>query len=296
MINFAYYPGCSMDSTGTTYRMSIEFICKKIGLELLEIPDWNCCGATSGHSTGKWMGLALPARSIAISEKTYPGKDICVPCASCYSRLKTTVAEVRNSEETREKIEEIIGMPIKGEPEILSLMDVLSVPEVYEACKNAIVRPLTGLKAACYYGCLTSRPRKVTGAAEIERPVSIDDIIKLTGAEPIEWDFKTECCGASHQVDAPTAARPLVAKIINNAKSNGAGCMVTACPLCYLNLDMREEEINKKMGTAFDLPVYQFTELLAIAMGAKAKDIGLEKHFYPAIGRINETLRKAAKA
>lgn len=294
MKSFAYYPGCSMDSTGTTYRLSIEYICKKIGLDLYEIPDWNCCGASSAHSVGKWVALSLPARSIAISEKTYPGLDICVPCASCYSRLKTTAAEIRESEETRAKVEEIIQMPIKGEPEILSLMDVLSDPEIYEACKAAVVRPLTGLKAACYYGCLTSRPRKVTGAAEIERPVSIDNLVALTGAQPIEWDFKTECCGASHQVDAPTAARPLVERIFSNAKSNGAACMVTACPLCYLNLDMREEEINRKRGTAFDLPVYQFTELLALAMGASAKDVGLEKHFYPAYDRINDTIRKAA--
>ncbi len=293
MISFAYFPGCSMDSTGTTYRLSIEYVCKKIGLELLEIPDWNCCGASSAHSMGKWVSLSLPARSLAISEKTYPGKDICVPCASCYSRLKVATAEIRGSEETRKKVEEIIGTEVKGEAEILSLMDVLMIPEVYEAVKAAIVRPLTGLQAACYYGCLTSRPQKITGSNNIERPVSIDDIVKLAGVEPVDWDYKTECCGASHQVDAPTAARPLVRKIFQNAKANGARCMVTACPLCYLNLDMREEEINRKMGTAFDMPVYQFTELLAIAMGATAKEIGLEKHFYPAIDRISETLRKA---
>jgi heterodisulfide reductase subunit B len=124
-------------------------------------------------------------------------------------------------------------------------------------------------------------------------PMQMDNIIAITGAEPVEWDFKTECCGASHQVDAPTAARPLIERIFKNAKANGAKAIVTACPLCNLNLDMREEEINRERGTAFDIPVYQFTELLAICMGASARDVGLQKHYYPAFDRINDALRKA---
>lgn len=295
MKKYAYFPGCSMDSTGTTYRLSIEYICRKIGLELLEIPDWNCCGATTGHTRGKWLSLALPARSLAIAERHYPGLDICVPCASCYSRLKTVTAALRSGAETREKLAELVGSPVEGRAEILTIMQVLSDPEVLDALRAAVVRPLTGLRVACYYGCLTSRPREITGAAETERPQSIDALTALCGAACVDWDYKTECCGASHQVDAPTAARPLVQRILQNARANGAQAIVTACPLCNLNLDMREEEINRAAKTAFDLPVYQFTELLAVAMGAGAKDIGLQKHFYPAFDRLNETLRKAAQ-
>ena len=284
-----------MDSTGTTYRLSIEYICRKIGLELLEIPDWNCCGATTGHTRGKWLALALPARSLAIAEQRLPGLDICVPCASCYSRLKTTTAALRADAGTRAKLAELTGMPVEGRAEVLTIMQVLSEPEVLEALRAAIVRPLTGLRVACYYGCLTSRPREITGAAETERPVSIEALVSLTGATSVDWDCKTECCGASHQVDAPTAARPLVQRILHNARANGATAVCTACPLCNLNLDMREEEINRAAKTAFDLPVYQFTELLAVAMGAGARDVGLQKHFYPAFDRLNETLRKAAQ-
>ena len=116
----------------------------------------------------------------------------------------------------------------------------------------------------------------------------------MTGVTCVDWDYKTECCGGSHQVDAPTAARPLVERIFRNAKANGAQAIITACPMCNLNLDMREEEINHKMGTAYDIPVYQFTELLAMAMGASAKEVGLQKHFYPAFKRIDQILRKAA--
>ena len=293
MMRYAYYPGCSMDTTGTTYRMSIEYVCKRIGLELLEIPDWNCCGATSGHSKGKWLALSLPARNIGIAENRLPGLDICVPCASCYNRMLTTTVALQD-EKTREKLRKITGMNLKGSAKILTLMEILNSEEGLAACRAAIVRPLTGLKVACYYGCLTTRPQSVTGVENIENPFLMDKLVELAGAEPVTWDYKTECCGASHQVDAPTAARPLVERIFRNAKANGAAAVITACPLCNLNLDMREEEINRAKGTAFDMPVYQFTQLLALAMGASAKEVGLQKHFYPAYNLIDKTLRKAA--
>ncbi|MCL1828309.1 MAG: CoB--CoM heterodisulfide reductase iron-sulfur subunit B family protein [Oscillospiraceae bacterium] len=294
MLKYAYFPGCAMDTTGTTYRLSIEYVCSKIGMELLEIPDWNCCGATSAHSKGKWLGLALPARNIALSEQHLPGLDICVPCASCYSRMKIATNAIRGSKETKEKLSYMTESPLEGKAEVVTLMEVLCGEEGLKAVKKAIIRPLDGLKAACYYGCLTSRPQKETGAENIENPDKMDRLIALTGIETVMWDYKTECCGASHQVDAPDASRVLIERILRNAKSNGARAVVTACPLCNLNLDMREEEINKSGETAFDLPVYQFTQLLAVAMGASAKDIGLHKHFYPAFDRIDEVFRKAA--
>jgi len=295
-MKYAYYPGCSMDSTGITYKKSIEYTAEKIGLELVEIPDWNCCGATSGHTKGHWLALALPARNLALAEKHCMGLDVAIACAACYSRMKHTVHAARQSEETRKKIEEIIGMPYRAMSNVTSFLEIFSQPEVMEACKKNMVRSLKGLKVACYYGCLTSRPREVVGMESTENPVMMDQIVSLSGAEPVEWDFKTECCGASHQVDAPDDARPLIERVLRNAKINGAQAIITACPLCHMNLDMRQGEINKNRGTAFDLPVYQFTQLLAIGMGASADTVGLHKHFFPAYDRINEALRKAGEA
>jgi len=295
-MKYAYYPGCSMDATAVTYKKSIEYVTKKIGLELVEISDWNCCGATSAHTKGHWLALALPARNLALAEKQGLINDIIIPCASCYSRMKHTVHAARESEEVRKKIEEIIGMPYRAMADVKSFLEIFNLPEVVDACKEKMVRSLKGLKVACYYGCLTSRPRDVVGMESTENPMMMDNIVALSGAEPIEWDFKTECCGASHQVDAPDASRPLIERIFRNAKLSGAKAIVTACPLCNLNLDMREGEINKNRGTAFDLPVYQFTQLLAVCMGASANEAGLHKHFYPAYDRINEALRKAGEA
>ena len=294
MLKYAYFPGCAMETTGGTYRKSIEYVCDKIGMQLLEIPDWNCCGATSAHSKGKWLGLALPARNIAIAEEQLPGLDICIACAACYSRMKISTNAIRNSKEVKDKLSYMAGMPVEGKAEILTLTEVLCSEEGMTAIKKAIIRPLTGMKVACYYGCLTSRPKSEIGAESIENPDNMDRLVELTGAEPVAWDFKTECCGASHHVDAPDAAKPLVERILRNAKSSGAKAIITACPLCNLNLDMREEEVNMAMSTAYNLPIYQFTQILAIAMGASAKEIGINMHWYPALGLINDVLRKAA--
>ena len=292
-MQFSYYPGCSMDTTGITYKLSIEYICSKIGLVLHEIPDWNCCGATAAHSKNKMLALALPARNLAQAEEEGLDLDVAVPCASCYSRMKHTVVAARQDENMRSQLEEIIGMPYKAKADVLNFLEIFSRPEMKRACQEKMYRTLKGMKVACYYGCLTSRPVEVTGASSTENPMEMDEIVALTGAEPVEWDFKTECCGASHQVDAPKAARPLIERIIRNAKANGAQAIITACPLCNLNLDMREGEINKAKGTNYDLPVYQFTELLDVWMGGGGKDIGIHKHFFPAFDLLNEYIRKA---
>lgn len=291
-MRYSYFPGCSLDSTGITYKNSIEYIARKIGMDLREIPDWNCCGATSAHTKNEMLALALPARNLALAEKEGLGLDIAVPCASCYSRMKYTTYAARKDERVREEIEEVIEMPFKAEAEVLSFLEIFSQPEEMEACKRKMVRSLKGLKVACYYGCLTSRPKEVTQGEDPENPMQMDHIVALTGAEPVDWAFKTECCGASHQVDVPRQARPLLERIYQNAKANGAQAIITACPLCNLNLDMRENEVNKKMGKHYDLPIYQFTELLAVCMGASAKEIGLHKHFFPAFDLIKENMKR----
>lgn len=292
-MQYSYFPGCSMDTTGITYKKSIEYVCSKIGMVLREIPDWNCCGATCAHSKNEKVALALPARNLALAEEEGLELDVAVACASCYSRMKHTVHAARQSEETRQELEEIINMPYRAKADVLSFLEIFARPEMMRLCQEKMYRTLKGMKVACYYGCLTSRPVEVTGASSTENPMEMDEIVKLTGAVPVEWDFKTECCGASHQVDAPKTARPQLERILKNAQANGAQAIVTACPLCNLNLDMREGELNKAKGTAYNLPIYQFTELLAVCMGAGVKDIGLQKHFFPAFDLLNEYLRKA---
>ncbi len=295
MKQYAYYPGCSMDSTAVTYKKSFEYIASKIGLVMKEIPDWNCCGSTAAHTKNEKMAYALSARNIAIAEEELPGLDIVTPCASCYSRLKYASYVGRNDEAKRQEIEEVLRRPFKAEAEVLNFLDLFEDPEIQEAIKEKLHRSLEGLNVACYYGCLMSRPREITGETDPENPMKMDEIIELTGAKAVSWDYKTECCGASHQVDAPEHARGLIDHIFRNAQANGADVIVTACPLCNMNLDMREAEINKNFGRKYNIPVFQFTELIAIAMGASAADCGIHQHFFPAFDVINEVVKTGAK-
>lgn len=279
-MRYSYFPGCSMDATGIEYGKSLSYVNRKIGVQFEEIPDWNCCGATAGHAVSRELGMALPARNVALCEAQGLGLPIAVPCASCYSRMKHAVHKARGAE--NEKLSRLIEMPIKGDLDIVSLLDVYNAPQARDAIQNAVTRPLAGLRAACYYGCLFTRPAELTGSADVENPTAMDDILALTGAEPVEWAFKTECCGASHHLDLPKECRPLLYRIYNNARANGAQAIVTACPLCMMNLDMRQGAVNKEYEENFDIPVYFITEILAVAMGASMKECGVSTHFHPA--------------
>jgi len=304
MKRYAYFPGCASETTAKSTKLANDFVFGAIGVDLIEIKDWNCCGATSAHILSDALGLALPARPLARAEADWPELDVVTGCASCYARLKLTNHRVRADKEARYMVEKIIGKPYEAKNEVLNFLDIFGDEEVREAVKSAIRRRFTNLKAACYYGCLNIRPAEVTGAGNRENPNTMDEIAALTGAETIDWGFKTECCGAAHQNDAAYEARPLAGRILENARACGADVILTACPMCQLNLEMRQSEYirkreEKKTGkTQFPLlsmvlppdpaqtiPVLSITELLAIAMGAGGRRLALDAHHVP-VGRV----------
>ncbi|MCL1975106.1 MAG: CoB--CoM heterodisulfide reductase iron-sulfur subunit B family protein [Firmicutes bacterium] len=289
-MKYSYFPGCSMEATGIEYAKSLNYVNRAIGLDFIEIEDWNCCGATAGHTKSHELGIALPLRNLALAEQQLPGLAMAVPCASCYSRMKYAL-QAAHSEE-REKFSRLIDMPVEGSVEIVSIMDIYSVEKTKTAISAAITKRLSNLKIACYYGCLYSRPPKITMAHNIENPQNMDELVRLTGATTVDWAYKTECCGAGHHVDIPQESKPLLYRIYKNARANGANALVTACPMCMLNLDMRQGAVNKAYDENFDLPVYYLSEILAIAMGATFKECGVASHFHPAkklLQKENET-------
>ena len=290
-MKYAYYPGCSLNATGIEYDRSTKAVARKIGMELQEIPDWNCCGASAGHLTDHDLAVALPARNLALAEGL--GLDIAVPCAACFSRMKAAVKEVREDKKTQDKVNAILGMAYRAQNDVYCLLDVLANRTPAEEIQKQVVKPLRGLKVGCYYGCLLVRPPQVTQFDNTENPTSMERVMALTGAEPVDWAFKTECCGASFAVAKQDVALEMIRRILANAQANGAEALVTACPLCMLNLDMRQKAINAKYGTHFHFPVYYFTELLAGAMGVEPKEMGMEKHFEAAIPLLAEKWRQA---
>ncbi|MGI6589998.1 MAG: CoB--CoM heterodisulfide reductase iron-sulfur subunit B family protein [Eggerthellaceae bacterium] len=289
---YAYFPGCSADTTGISYTMSMEYVNQAIGLNFREIPDWNCCGASAAAVENRDLGYALPARSLALAEMLPETPDVVAPCASCYNNLKRTSVAAREDDELRQHLSDLIGMPFQATNNVVSLLELLSQPDIVELIKQHASKSLKGLRLACYYGCTLVRPAGVCEFDDVENPQSMDRLMAAVGAEPVDWGFKTECCGASNQVIVADETRPLINRIYRNAQACGAEAIVTACPLCWLNLDMREDEINRKFGTDYDMPVFYFTQILALALGASPQQAGIDKHFKDATDFVIEVMNR----
>jgi heterodisulfide reductase subunit B2 len=271
------YPGCSLTGSARDYNESVFAIAEAFGLELNQIPDWNCCGATAAHNLNKELSLALPARILALAEKN--GIDeIIVPCAACYSRLVVTQHELKKNPELKNRVSEIIEMDYRGTSAILNVIEWIDkyiIPKLEEKT----VKPFN-YKVACYYGCLLVRPNKILNYDRLEDPQTLDVVMKKIGASPIEdYPFKTECCGAGLSISRTDIVSKLSGKIIEDAEHRGADAIIVACPMCHSNLDMRRPDINKYWGTEYKIPVVFVTQAIGLAIGLSPKKVGLKRHF-----------------
>ena len=300
MMKYSYFPGCSSSTTGKSFTLSTNYVADKIGFEMVEIPDWNCCGTSAAALTSPELAVALPARSLAISERENPGLDVVAPCAGCYRSLKGAVYYARQSEENLQQVRDLLQVPYDANADVVSLLEAFSADDVKQAIADKVVKKLRCLKVACYYGCAMVRPVEMCQFDDPEDPQSMDELMKIIGAEPIDWSFKTECCGAAQQMAVPKQAKPMIERIFQNAEANGADCIVMACPLCMLNLDMREEEINKARVAAgkkpFDIPCFYFTELIGLALGGSEAELGIDIHFHPTAALLFKREQAAAEA
>lgn len=256
----SYYPGCSLHGTAREYGESTEAVCKTLSVELMELEDWNCCGASSAHCTNEELAIALAARNLVIAEKSGL-KDLIIPCAACFQRTKVTEHELLSNPESYR------DFPFNGKVEPKDLLNFICEDVGLNAVKEKIKRPLSGLKAVCYYGCLTMRPPKITGAKDYENPQNMDNLLTVLGAEAMPWSYKTDCCGGSLVLTRPDVVRKLANKLYEKALETGAECIVTACPLCQGNLDQRQQETSREFKKDYYLPIFYFTELMGLAMG-----------------------------
>ncbi len=276
-MKIAYYPGCSLHSTGIEYDISTRKVCRALGIELVELKDWICCGSSPAHQYDDLMSVALPAKNLALVRQTDDLKEVCAPCASCYSRLKIAQQRLKD-EDFKKDIETVIDSKYPDDIEVLHMLDVITEKTGIDAVKEKVVNNLAGLKVACYYGCLMTRPPKVTGKQQFENPTQMESLMEALGAEGVDWNFKTFCCGAAFALTQTDVVLELTNKILADAESVGANVISVGCPLCHANLDGRQAQINKKFNTNFHTPIFYFTELMGLAMGIKAKDLGIFRH------------------
>ena len=276
-MKFAFYPGCALDSTAKEYRQSTEVVAEDLGIELEEIPDWICCGSTPAHMASKLLGVALPAYNLERA-RAMDVEGVIVPCASCYSRLKTANYSIQQSEEIRENVRRALGEPYLGDVPVFHVLEVLGRVMDEGGFEGRLRRSLKGLRVAGYYGCLLVRPPEITGFDDPEDPEFLDRVTRAVGAQPVEWRHKVECCGAALAFTQDDIVLKLSGEILEDAQYAGADIVSVGCPLCHSNLDLRQRNIEKYTGIDLEVPVLYVTQLLGIALGRSARELGLGKH------------------
>jgi len=275
-MRYAYYPGCSLHSTGSEYDASFKAVCEKLDIQLEEVPGWICCGTSPAHSTSKLLALALPIKNLALAE--YAGQtEVVVPCAACFSRFKIALHETAENEELSEDIKGIIGSAFQRKVKVLHPLEIFSKTDT-KLLKAKVTQNLAHLKVACYYGCLLTRPPKAMQFDICEYPMSMDRLLDTIGIPVLDWSYKTDCCGGSFALSETDAVLTLTNKILENAKAVGANAIAVACPLCHANLDTRQTEIEEKYQTQYGIPLFYFTQLMGLAFGIEPKVLGLHKH------------------
>lgn len=280
-MTYSYFPGCSLHGMAKEFDLSARSLCDRLGLKLEEAPNWICCGATPAHSTSHLLSIALPAHSLSEvwkAKKDLPETPTLVAaCASCYSRLRIANHELRTDADLRAQVQQAVETDYAGQVEVRHLLDVLRHDLGPDAIKQQVMRPLSGLKIACYYGCLLLRPPKIVAIDDPDNPQIMEDLLTAAGAECLDWPYKTECCGGGFSLSRPDLVCKLVHDILREAQEAGADALAVACPLCQSNLDMRQSQAAKQFHANYQLPVFYFTQLLGLAVGLPTKLLGLER-------------------
>ena len=274
-MKYAYYPGCASDSTARDQHASCLAVARCLGIELVEIVGWICCGTTAAHQTDRMLAASLPAANLVRARKM--GFDIVVTCASCYSMLKTANHEILNHPKVRKQVGEALGEDYDGSVRVRHFVEVLLEDVGVVKVREALKASLNGLKVACYYGCLLVRPPAVMQFDDPENPTALDDLVSAMGGESLEWPHKVECCGGALSVTRTDVVIKLSDAVLAMARAAGADCVAVACPMCQINLDLRQADIAKEFGRHHDMPVIYITQLLGLCLGIAPDELGLKK-------------------
>lgn len=273
-LRYAYYPGCSLLSSAKEYDMSVRQVFAALGIELVEIEDWNCCGAV--HAEGDAV-INLPARNLALAE-TQGFTAIIAPCSGCYRNLRRASQAVAADKAIRKSVNESLtgDLTLAGNVSVLHPLYVLLYEYGLENIKARVTAPLSGLRVASYYGCMLTRPKDEFDSPE--RPTGLDQMMATIGAKVVDYPMKAKCCGGALAISHSDVTAKLSAKVLGSAKSAGAEVVTLACPMCHTALDLYQTKAEHAAGEAFELPVLYFTQLMGLALGIEARMLGLQRH------------------
>jgi heterodisulfide reductase subunit B len=276
-MKLGYYPGCSLNGTAKEFNSSLMEVFSALDIDLEELNDWSCCGATSAHVTSHILSVALPARNLMIAKKQ-GFEELLAPCAACYSRLVSSQRELKLDEKMRMKVEDLLEEKVTNGLHILNLIQMFEKIGLDKLKENKKV-DISKIKAACYYGCLLVRPVDIALPDDMESPDSMEAIIKAIGGKTVDWNFKTECCGAAHSIAHTDIVEKLCKGIIDNAEKHGADVIIVACPMCHSNLDMRQLNIMKHFEGHKPIPILYLSQLIGLVLGIDEKKLGLGVHY-----------------
>jgi heterodisulfide reductase subunit B len=278
---YSFYPGCSSQggASSSNYLTSTQSMCKYLDIQLNEIPDWNCCGASIGYAEGGELPrLALSARNLALSEQHNPGQDVVATCAACWLATREAKERLEHSgsllAETNEALKEA-GLVLKNETPARHMVEVLIEDLGFDEIGRGVKKPLGGIKFAGYVGCQTNRPFGIAGES-YENPMYLDRLVETLGGEPVTYDQKVTCCGGALAFSEPEKSQKQIRDIIESAYDHGADMIVTPCPLCQANVEIYQGEVNKRYGTKFNIPVTYYSQLITVAYGGTVGEAGLD--------------------
>ena len=272
MAKVGYFPGCTLHASAHELDDSTRALASRLGIELEEIPDWTCCGATAAHSMNHLLGLSLPARNLSLAATAHM-EAVMAPCAACFNRLAVARHELLEDAALRKQVEGIIERPLDTIPEVHSVLSWL-LAEVGKGTDWAKV-DLSQMKVACYYGCLLLRPPAAIAFDDVEQPTSMERIVQSVGVEPVDWHCRLRCCGAGFSVSRTGIVLRLVREILSDAKRSGADAVVLGCPMCHSNLDLRQQAAIERQSA---IPILFLPQLLGLAAGCDPKELGLFDH------------------
>jgi len=264
-MKLSFYPGCSLEGMAVDYARSIDAVFQALDIDLIEIDDWSCCGATAAHSLSEAMSVILPARNLYAAEQM--GLDIVSCCANCFNRLRFSQQMIQKK---------VLDIPwsVTGDLKVHDMTRFLAEPDMIKQIEKRVLKPLNGLKLVCYYGCQMVRPPRITGYTDYENPQTLDRISTATGAQVIDWSYKATCCGASIGIARKEIGDSLTKRLLDKARRAGAEAIVVSCPLCQSNLDMIQKDDLER-----PIPIFYFTELLRLSFNERGNSKWFKKHF-----------------
>jgi heterodisulfide reductase subunit B2 len=278
MKEYVYFPGCSLEKIAISYHLSALETTEKLGIKLKELEDWNCCGATAYFHVDELLAYTLTARNLAMAEKA--GDVVVAPCSACYKNMYFTNKHLHEDPDLAEHINDALAednLTATGKMSVKHLIDVFSQDVGPAEIKSKVVYPLKGLRVAAYYGCQILRPKK--DHEDVEQPQYFEDLMAAIGADPVDFPLKLTCCGGSLLISSRPAAYSMIRNLLYDAQRAQADVIATACPLCQVNLECYQQQVNQEFGTNFSIPVVYFTQLIGLALGVTPKKLGFGKEF-----------------